>query len=268
MINDAAPFLDSQKVSSPAIREWVANLAGTVQQAEANDQHVRHILETSPAAASEASALFQQLHPTAPLLAANLTSLGQVAVTYNQSLEQLLVLLPASVSALKTINVPDQNVQRRIPRLQPESERTPALHDRVPPGLRTARWLGRRRSDAHIGPDLLRGAAGLVGCVRGARNLPCMDTPGKRAPTVEICKSDEPFIPSGTNPWVGDPTPTTGNSAAPASHTPETPAPQIGTASYNPRSGQYQAATAEHTRKQISATRDLRTVKHRPYRRF
>ena len=27
--------------------------------------------------------------------------------------------------------------------------------------------------------------------VRGARNYPCMDKPGKRAPTVEICESDQ-----------------------------------------------------------------------------
>jgi phospholipid/cholesterol/gamma-HCH transport system substrate-binding protein len=31
--------------------------------------------------------------------------------------------------------------------------------------------------------------------VRGARNYPCMEHPGKRAPTVEICNSDKPFEP-------------------------------------------------------------------------
>ena len=31
--------------------------------------------------------------------------------------------------------------------------------------------------------------------VRGARNLPCMDRPGKRAPTVDICDSDQPYEP-------------------------------------------------------------------------
>ena len=31
--------------------------------------------------------------------------------------------------------------------------------------------------------------------VRGARNYPCMGHPGKRAPTVEICNSDKPFMP-------------------------------------------------------------------------
>lgn len=202
LINDAAPFLDSQKVSSPAIREWVANLAGTVQQADANDQHVRHILETSPAAASEASALFQQLHPTAPLLAANLTSLGQVAVTYNQSLEQLLVLLPASVSALKTINVPDQGTSNG-------AFLDFNLNLNAPPPCTTGFLPASERRDGSA-VDAPTRTSDPIFCavpqdssvaVRGARNLPCMDNPGKRAPTVEICKSDEPYTPSGTNPW-------------------------------------------------------------------
>lgn len=256
LINDAAPFLDSQTVSSPAIREWVANLAGAVQQVEANDQHVRHILETSPAAAREASALFQQLHPTAPLLAANLTSLGQVAVTYNQSLEQLLVLLPASVSALKTINVPDQGTSNG-------AFLDFNLNLNAPPPCTTGFLPASERRDGSA-VDAPTRTSDPIFCavpqdssvaVRGARNLPCMDNPGKRAPTVEICKSDEPYTSSGTNPSVGDPTPTTGNSAAPASHTPESAAPQIGTASYNPRSGQYQGSDGRtYTQTDLSRT--------------
>jgi phospholipid/cholesterol/gamma-HCH transport system substrate-binding protein len=41
--------------------------------------------------------------------------------------------------------------------------------------------------------------------VRGARNYPCMDVPGKRAATPRECRSNEPYVPLGTNPWYGDP---------------------------------------------------------------
>jgi phospholipid/cholesterol/gamma-HCH transport system substrate-binding protein len=41
--------------------------------------------------------------------------------------------------------------------------------------------------------------------VRGARNYPCMDVPGKRAATPKECRSNEPYVPLGTNPWYGDP---------------------------------------------------------------
>src|SRR6202012_6187971 len=41
--------------------------------------------------------------------------------------------------------------------------------------------------------------------VRGARNYPCMDVPGKRAATPKECRSGKPYVPLGTNPWYGDP---------------------------------------------------------------
>jgi phospholipid/cholesterol/gamma-HCH transport system substrate-binding protein len=41
--------------------------------------------------------------------------------------------------------------------------------------------------------------------VRGARNYPCVDVPGKRAATPRECRSNEPYVPMGTNPWYGDP---------------------------------------------------------------
>ncbi|EUA30324.1 mce family domain protein [Mycobacterium xenopi 4042] len=43
--------------------------------------------------------------------------------------------------------------------------------------------------------------------VRGARNYPCMDKPGKRAPTVEICKSDKPYMPLAMRQHTLGPTP-------------------------------------------------------------
>jgi phospholipid/cholesterol/gamma-HCH transport system substrate-binding protein len=41
--------------------------------------------------------------------------------------------------------------------------------------------------------------------VRGARNYPCADVPGKRAATPRECHGDQPYVPLGTNPWYGDP---------------------------------------------------------------
>ena len=41
--------------------------------------------------------------------------------------------------------------------------------------------------------------------VRGSRNFPCVDVPGKRAATPLECRSTEPYTPLGTNPWYGDP---------------------------------------------------------------
>ena len=41
--------------------------------------------------------------------------------------------------------------------------------------------------------------------VRGSRNIPCVDVPGKRAATPRECRDPKPYVPAGTNPWYGDP---------------------------------------------------------------
>ncbi len=43
--------------------------------------------------------------------------------------------------------------------------------------------------------------------VRGARNYPCQEFPGKRAPTVALCRDPKGYVPIGTNPWRGPPIP-------------------------------------------------------------
>ena len=43
--------------------------------------------------------------------------------------------------------------------------------------------------------------------VRGARNYPCMGYPGKRAPTVQLCRDPVGFVPLAANPWRGAPIP-------------------------------------------------------------
>jgi phospholipid/cholesterol/gamma-HCH transport system substrate-binding protein len=80
--------------------------------------------------------------------------------------------------------------------------------------------------------------------VRGVRNIPCENNPAKRAPTVEICESDQQYVPlnDGYN-WKGDPNATlTGQSvpqfppgAAPAPSAP----PPVAAVPYDPATGDY-----------------------------
>jgi phospholipid/cholesterol/gamma-HCH transport system substrate-binding protein len=89
-----------------------------------------------------------------------------------------------------------------------------------------------------------------ITAVRGVRNIPCETRPGKSAPTVKLCESDEKYVPlnDGWN-WKGDPNATyTGQDipqlppgsppqAAPA---PPAPAPPpVAAAEYNPATGTY-----------------------------
>ena len=97
LVQDTAPLLDSQAATTDDIRTWAHSLAGVTGQLVNDDPQLRTLLHDGPAAADEASRLLTQLKPTLPVLLANLTTIGQVAVTYHASIEQLLVLLPPFV---------------------------------------------------------------------------------------------------------------------------------------------------------------------------
>ena len=187
-------MLDAQAQTADSIRLWARSLAGFTGQLAKNDPQIRTLLENGPGAFNEASRLLDQIKPTLPVLLANLTTIGQIGVTYHASLEQVLVLLPPFTAAIQSflgtksptglatgafnliISDPPACTVGFLP---PSQWRSPADTRTVdtPDGL-----YCKLPQDSPIG-------------VRGARNYPCMGQPGKRAPTVEICESDKPFEP-------------------------------------------------------------------------
>ncbi|MGK2868110.1 MAG: MCE family protein, partial [Mycobacterium sp.] len=210
LIEDGRPLLDGQAEKVDSIRLWARSLAGITGQIADRDQEVRTILQTGPGAANEASRLLNAIKPTLPVLLANLTTVGQIGVTYHPSIEQLLVLLPPYLAATQSYGSSLQNPTGMalseftltlgdppacsVGFLPPSSWRSPSdLTDvDTPEGL-----YCKLPQDSPIG-------------VRGARNFPCMDKPGKRAPTVEICESDRPYEPlamrqHATGPYPIDP---------------------------------------------------------------
>jgi phospholipid/cholesterol/gamma-HCH transport system substrate-binding protein len=207
LIDDSRPLLDGQQQSIDDIRTWAGSLARITERVADNDAHMRTILEVAPGTADEASALFNQVKPTLPVLLANMTTVGQVAVTYHASIEQLLVLLPPYVAATQTVGVARNNPTGMsmgdftlsindppactVGFLPPSSWRSPGdLSDiDTPDGL-----YCKLPQDSPIG-------------VRGARNYPCMGQPGKRAPTVEMCQSDKPYEPLAMRQHVLGPYP-------------------------------------------------------------
>jgi phospholipid/cholesterol/gamma-HCH transport system substrate-binding protein len=194
LTEDTGPFLDAQAQTADSIRLWARSLAGFTGQLVKNDPQFRTLLESGPGAFNEASKLLDQIKPTLPVLLANLTTVGQIAVTYHPSLEQVLVLLPPFTAATQsslgeknptglaqgdyTLTFSDPPVCT-VGFLPPSQWRSPADTTTVdtPDGL-----YCKLPQDSPIG-------------VRGARNYPCMGHPGKRAPTVEICDSDKPYEP-------------------------------------------------------------------------
>ncbi|GAB3008722.1 MCE family protein [Mycobacterium bourgelatii] len=206
LTEDAGPLLDSQASTTDAIRTWARSLAGITDVFVQDDASVRTLLQNGPEAANEASRLLEQIKPTLPVLLANLTTIGQIGITYHPSLEQLLVLLPSAVAieqAAGPENHPEGTAQGdfaltiddppicTVGFMPPNTWRSPSdLTDiDTPDGL-----YCKLPQDSPIG-------------VRGARNYPCMGKPGKRAPTVEICNSDQPYMPLAMRQHVLGPYP-------------------------------------------------------------
>lgn len=195
LIDDSSPLLDSQDQSTDALRHWTQSLAGITGQVRTNDPQVRSLLTEGPLTAQEVSKLLEQVKPTLPVLLANLTSISQVAVTYHAGLEQLLVLLPPYVAAQQSYGLPWNN-----PVGLPIGDFTLNIAD--PPVctvgfLPPSSWRSPSDTSDIDTPDGLycKLPQDSPISVRGARNSPCADKPGKRAPTVQICKSDKPFQP-------------------------------------------------------------------------
>jgi virulence factor Mce-like protein len=194
LIDDSAPALDSQALTADSIRTWARSLAGVTGQLVADDSQIRTLLEKGPGAEQEVSRLLEQLKPTLPVLLANLTTISQIAVTYNPSLEQLLVLLPPYIRFIQSsapwnnatgIPIGDFRIEVHDP--------PPCTVGFLPPSA----WRDPEDTTEVDTPDGLycKLPQDSPIAVRGARNYPCMGHPGKRAPTVEICDSDKPFTP-------------------------------------------------------------------------
>jgi virulence factor Mce-like protein len=206
LTEDTGPLLDSQAKTADSVRTWARSLAGISDVVATDDSRVRTLLQNGPGAADEASRLFEQIKPTLPVLLANLTTIGQIGVTYHPSLEQLLVLLPPAVAITQTaapFNHPegwakgdfsftvDDPPICTVGFLPPNMWRSPSdtSDTDTPDGL-----YCKLPQDSPLS-------------VRGARNYPCMGHPGKRAPTVEICNSDKPFMPLAMRQHVLGPSP-------------------------------------------------------------
>jgi phospholipid/cholesterol/gamma-HCH transport system substrate-binding protein len=255
LIDHAAPVLDSQSETSDAIGAWAANLATITHQLQANDNSVANILENSGPAADQARQLIDRLQPTLPVLLANLVSVGNVALTYQPALEQLLVVVPAGVAnaqatAVANVNTKqdvagsylDFNLNLNLPQpcttgfLPIQQQRVPTFVDH--PDRPAGDLYCRIPQDSPIT------------AVRGARNYPCLTVPGKRAPTVKMCESNEQYVPlNDGNNWKGDPNATLSGQdipqqppGSPPAHSapPAGPAPPpIAVAQYDPATGTY-----------------------------
>jgi phospholipid/cholesterol/gamma-HCH transport system substrate-binding protein len=194
LIDDSGPLLDSQAQSTDAIRIWTHSLAGVTDQVTHNDPQIRTLLQTGSGAADEVSKLLTDIKPTLPVLLADLTTIGQIGVTYNPSIEQLLILLPAYASAIQSVAPVNNPTGLALGDFSVTVADPPACTvGFLPPSA----WRSPEETSETDTPDGLycKLPQDSPIAVRGARNYPCMGHPGKRAPTVQLCDDPKGFVP-------------------------------------------------------------------------
>jgi phospholipid/cholesterol/gamma-HCH transport system substrate-binding protein len=248
LIDQSQPVLDSQTHTSAAIQSWASHLATITTELKTHDQAVARTLDQGAPAAAEVQKLVERLQPTLPVLMANLTSVGQVGLTYQNDIEQLLVLLPQAVSAEQAGIIANMNTKQAY-RGQYLSFH---LNINLPPPCTTG-YLPAQQKRVPTDQDYPSRPPGDLYCrvpqdsplnVRGARNTPCETVPGKRAATVKLCESDQPYVPlnDGFN-WKGDPNATLSGQAVPQlppdAAPPATAAAPLAVAEYDPATGTY-----------------------------
>ena len=121
------------------------------------------------------------------MLAANLANFGRIGVIYNKSLEQALVIFPALIAALNTVagGVPVDEGGKLDFKIHLQDPPGCSVGFIPPPVIRSPADTTLRE----LPPDLYcKVPHSDPSVVRGARNYPCQEFPGKRAPTVQLCR--------------------------------------------------------------------------------
>lgn len=206
LIDQFEPFLDAQIRSGDGIKQLSRSLAAVTSEVRHADPQLRSVLQTLPGVADQANTTFSGIRASFPTLAASIANFGRVGVIYRKSIEQALVVFPALMAALITVagGSPIEEGAKLDFKID--------LHD-PPPCVVGFLPFTEMRSPAdetvrELPKDMYcKAAQNDSTAIRGARNYPCMEYPGKRAPTIQLCRDPKGFVPIGSNAWRGPPVP-------------------------------------------------------------
>jgi phospholipid/cholesterol/gamma-HCH transport system substrate-binding protein len=203
IIDHSAPIIDSQVNSGDDIGRWAANLNTLAAQTAQQDQAVRSILANAAPTADQVNATFGDVRESLPQTLANLEVVLDMLKRYHNGVEQALVFLPQSGAIAQSVTSEFPGQAALGVGALSLNQPPPCLTGFLP----ASEW--RPPADTSTAP-LPKGTyckipMDATNVVRGARNYPCADMPGKRAASPRECRSNEPYVPLGTNPWYGDP---------------------------------------------------------------
>lgn len=270
LIDQSPAVLDSQVQTSDSIARWAQRMASITGQLSEQDAAFADLLQKGGPALNEGRALLDRVAPALPVLLANMVSLGDIAVTYRPNIEQLLVLFPQGTAVMSAIALPNADTKQDYKGIYLDFN----LNLNLPPPCNTG-FLPVQQQRSPVDQDAPDRTTGELYCrlpqdssmnVRGVRNIPCANNPAKRAPSVEMCESDENYVPlnDGTN-WKGDPNATLSGQGVPqfapgvawpgpdpvaqgvpAAAPPAGPVPPVAFVPYDPATGEFTGPDGRH----------------------
>jgi len=203
IIAHSAPIIDSQVNSGDDIARWAANLNTLTAQTAQQDQALRSILANAAPTADQVNATFNDVRESLPQTLANLEVVIDMLKRYHNGVEQALVFLPQSGAIAQSVTSLRPGQAALGAGVLAFNQPPPCLTGFLP----ASQW--RSPADTSTAPlpagTYCKIPMDATNVVRGARNYPCVDVPGKRAASPRECRGNEPYVPLGTNPWYGDP---------------------------------------------------------------
>ncbi|NMO04728.1 MCE family protein [Gordonia sp. TBRC 11910] len=262
LVRQGGDVLSTQSATADDIRAWTANVTKVTDQLRANKPEITDILSKGPGVASQSQQLFESMNQSIPLLVNNLSATARTLAIYHPNLQQIIVIYPRLINALTTVvNTGDTD------RYGANVDFALGFQD---PGTCTVGFLPYtqwRGGGAQTPRQLPAGMLCRVPqdsqlAVRGARNFPCAEFPGRRAPSPAECRTGYkskgenvalpnglPFglkLPGNLQPQTTTPAakPTTGNAVPQGAIVPATPssydpAPAVYSTTYDPQTGDY-----------------------------
>lgn len=200
LIDQAGPLLATQSQTSDEIRTWTSEVTRFTDQLRANHPELTDILAKGPATASKSEQLFASMNQTLPMTIANLNVAARTMAVYLPNLQQIVVLYPRVLAELYTaMNTGD-------PRYGANVNFSLGFQD---PGTCTVGFLpfkdwrfGSAQTARDVPPGMLcRVPQDMQLAVRGARNFPCVEFPGRRAPTPAECRTGYKPLSSNNGPF-------------------------------------------------------------------
>ena len=209
LIRELGPFLRTQHQIAPETRSTLRDLASFTDQLRRSDADLRGVLADAPPAADALIGLQDRVTPALPQLLADLDSTGQVIRTQLPGVSQTLVLYPAVTAALqRVVQQPGAAPGSAHLGIRTSVNSTPPCYSGYTP-MSQQRSFGDETPAENPPDQYCKVAPDDPRSIRGTRNYPCANEPGRRGPSAAACgaRPEEvvaPYDPSTGNAMLPD----------------------------------------------------------------